>query len=507
MSGLDKVEVRDYMKKAQTPFQFLEQEAHLGNSEAQIDLSLVYMCPDWASEYNRFTLNYAKGVEWLEKAAELRNPHALVNLADLYCIGEIVQQDFKKAHGYFLRLANLEENNHTGYAQYHLAQMCLLGLGCDQDLMQAAIWSDKASSSRYEHRADGHYDLSEGVSAASVEEFSSKALDSFIQTSSLHEDFNQAEAGDVEKQIALANSYEAGYLVDVDLKKSRYWLKKAANAGSTKAMMKLFFSYYDEGSSLSRKKAFKWINMAAEAGDTEALYNLGCCYENGFGVRHCMIKAESYYRKGTELQDINCMTSLARMYFEGYCFDHSIEDVKKEAEGLYLAASEKGCSLAQCNLARMYCEGYGVEVNYEAARRLFTLAAIQGDFHAKEMLAIMCFYGLGGPVDFKHAQFWFESAPSNIATTHLGRLHELGLTGEIDVFTAKSFYIHSAVNDCPIAKMFLGFFYAKGEHYDQAEACYWLELAMLHNVSDYPLSELATAYMGRAKDILNDLAA
>ena len=90
----------------------------------------------------------------------------------------------------------------------------------------------------------------------------------------------------------------------------------------------------------------KSYRKAAEQGNAKAQYNLGVCYENGYGVEKNYFKAVKWYRK----------------------------------------AAEQGLADAQNNLGVCYYFGYGVEKNYSEAVKWWRRAAEQGNAKAQEVL-------------------------------------------------------------------------------------------------------------------------
>ena len=89
--------------------------------------------------------------------------------------------------------------------------------------------------------------------------------------------------------------------------------------------------------------------VKAEEGDAVAQYNLGVCYDNGYGVPMNKTKAVEWYQK----------------------------------------AAEQGYAKAQCNLGSCYCEGEGVPMNRAKAVELWKKAAAQGNVRAKQVLVMI----------------------------------------------------------------------------------------------------------------------
>ncbi|XP_073411771.1 DAP3-binding cell death enhancer 1-like [Dendrobates tinctorius] len=78
----------------------------------------------------------------------------------------------------------------------------------------------------------------------------------------------------------------ARYLLNVkpeDTRSAVKMLQEAAEAGVKEAQAYLGV-FYSKESHLDPEKAAKYFWMAAENGDVQSRYNLGMCYERGFGV-------------------------------------------------------------------------------------------------------------------------------------------------------------------------------------------------------------------------------
>ncbi|WP_324172102.1 tetratricopeptide repeat protein [Sulfurimonas sp.] len=83
-----------------------------------------------------------KVVEYYEKAAELKQPYAIFNLAILYMNGLCgVEHDQFKAHELHMQAAELE----VPPAMYEVALMLERGLGCLQNYSEAAFWYEEGA--------------------------------------------------------------------------------------------------------------------------------------------------------------------------------------------------------------------------------------------------------------------------------------------------------------------------------------------------------------------------
>lgn len=89
----------------------------------------------------------ARGLEWLEIAAENGSDCAAYRLGKEYLKGEIVKKDVGKALKYLTEAAN----NDNQYAQYLLGKLCLTGREVKQDKKLAEYWLTRSSDQGNEH--------------------------------------------------------------------------------------------------------------------------------------------------------------------------------------------------------------------------------------------------------------------------------------------------------------------------------------------------------------------
>ena len=84
-----------------------------------------------------------------------------------------------------------------------------------------------------------------------------------------------ANAGDIEAQIQLADLYEQGFGVSLDHGQAAYWYRKAAEQGASKAQSRLGQMYLRGiGVPEDPEQAADWLSKSAEQGDATAEVNL-----------------------------------------------------------------------------------------------------------------------------------------------------------------------------------------------------------------------------------------
>jgi uncharacterized protein len=137
----------------------------------------------------------------------------------------------------------------------------------------------------------------------------------------------KAEQGDAKSQFTLAAAYILQFGVAEDRKKTEYWCRKAAKQGYAIAQWYLGNRYeygIDGIVQKDQKKAMYWYvkavrswTIAAEQGDAEAQYELGRCYDCGYGVKEDKEKAVLWWTKAAEQGHFEATLELILCYSHG----------------------------------------------------------------------------------------------------------------------------------------------------------------------------------------------
>ena len=124
--------------KSDTGFALAMNDAIAGNAEGQYFVGLCFMTG------NGISTDYAKGIDWLRKAASQNHPKAKYNIGVAYREGKGVEQNADSAFYYVEQAANL------GYslAQYDLALYYDNGEVVSKDVSKAFFLSKKISRER-----------------------------------------------------------------------------------------------------------------------------------------------------------------------------------------------------------------------------------------------------------------------------------------------------------------------------------------------------------------------
>ncbi len=202
------------------------------------------------------------------------------------------------------------------------------------------------------------------------------------------------------------------------------WYRKAAEQGHATAQYNLGCCYnFGWGVVENKPEAVKWYRKAAEQGLADAQYNLGNCYNSGWGVVENKPEAVKWYRKAAEQGDACAQYNL------GCCYDRGagVAEDKTEAVSWYRKAAEQGDACAQYNLGCCYDSGWGVVENKPEAVKWYRRAAEQGLADAQYNLGNCYNYGWGVDVNKTKAVKWYRKAAEQGIEEAKSRLLELGL--------------------------------------------------------------------------------
>lgn len=149
-----------------------------------------------------------------------------------------------------------------------------------------------------------------------------------------------ARIGDPEGMFHLADMYQSGFGVEIDIDEALRLFKLSAQAGFVPAQVRLGNAFF-EGSPFgqSYSEAFFWYKLGADSGDDVCQKNMGLMYLHGIEV------------------------------------ERDIEEALKWLQ----ASSKQGNYVAQRNIADMYLTGNGVLMSKPNALKWLTIAKTFGD--------------------------------------------------------------------------------------------------------------------------------
>lgn len=128
-----------------------------------------------------------------------------------------------------------------------------------------------------------------------------------------------AKQGDLDAQFVLAQAYEVGNGIEMNLDQAFYWYGKAANAGYVPAQFYFGAMYASSrGTPLDVAKAIYWFRKAADQGYPDALYPVAYAYEFGLGgLQQDNEQALAWYRKAADAGNPFAFLRLAKAYRSG----------------------------------------------------------------------------------------------------------------------------------------------------------------------------------------------
>lgn len=193
--------------------------AEMGNS-----LAMAILGEFWISGQDG-PKDEQKGLEWLQKAAEKDEPHALYRLGSLYLRGsDAAAQDFTKARQFLFRAVALGSSK----ALFALGELYAHAQNKGQDYRKASQYFQKALDSGH---LPAYARLAElYAQGLGVPQDDAKALELYTQG---------ARQGDSAAQYGLALAYLNGQGTEPDLPRALKWLRKAAENGFAPAREQL----------------------------------------------------------------------------------------------------------------------------------------------------------------------------------------------------------------------------------------------------------------------------
>ena len=201
----------------------------------------------------------------------------------------------------------------------------------------------------------------------------------------------QAESGDANSQVILANKYFNGDGIRQDKKEAVKWYRLAADRGHAGAQtaMGVFYSGAHGLFEPNMQIAFQYFSKAANQGDATAQYRIGDIYL----FQNNVVEAEKWLNMALNNGENNALVGLADI--------HMRQGKKEEAMKLLTKAATLGNPMAMNNLGFCYQNGQGVSTDKEIAVYWFQKAVDANCDLAFANLAICYRDGIGVKKDIK----------------------------------------------------------------------------------------------------------
>lgn len=183
----------------------------------------------------------------------------------------------------------------------------------------------------------------------------------------------EAENGDANYQLKLAEIYGDGKIIKYDPQKAFYWYLKSAEQGNYRAQFKVGDYYYNGlNGDKNYEKACEWYLKSAKNGSTGGAFRV---------YQYCEFdkdKALDILLTASKYDDLTFKSiierTIAKMYDEG----DGIQQNYEKAYNWYSKASDHGEVTATTRIAEMYEDGIFLQKDNQKAIEMYFKALKQG---------------------------------------------------------------------------------------------------------------------------------
>ncbi len=273
-------------------------------------------------------------------------------------------------------------------------------------------------------------------------------------------------------QYYIAQCYEDGIGVDVDLEKSLSFLIKAAEQGVEPAQSKAAAKLIAKN---DFDKAAKYLQMSSEQGNIDSSRKLGQLFLQTEGKNQDLLQAIKYLGRAAESGDSQAMLLLANLYSG----ENGLitPDYTKMIQYLWEAAG-KNFPEAQTKLGECFEDGFGLTKDTQMAVKWYKKAAGLNDVKAMINLGNCYAMGKGQSMDQKQAFYWYTKAAEMsdpTANYHLGICYADGIGVAKNQKISFTHFLNAAKAGIADAQYRVGncYKYGIGTHSDLDEAKKW----------------------------------
>lgn len=361
-------------------FSVLEEAANNGDEASQIELGNKYL------EGIDVPKDIYTGLSFLTKAALNGSKKALVIVLDNF---ELLEND--KYCNPFTAYEVYEMAAESGFAnaEYMLARCNERGYGTMPSMEHAIEYYIKGAEKKCPNCC---YKLGELYEKGRWVPKNMKAAISYYKTAAQHnslpaikklqdsvinelaDQFEKSESGDMEACAQLGQKYLFGYIVENDPPKAVEYLTLAAKNGNAEAAFYLASCYEkgEKGVVKNKMKAYEWLKKASNLGDNNATKKLN----------------ESKYIQLETLKNIVAKGNPEAIFKFGYDYfqGKNIEIDYEQAFELFSLAAEKKYPLAMYYCGECYRYGLGTEINLIKALEFYDNAARKNIKQAKKIM-------------------------------------------------------------------------------------------------------------------------
>ncbi len=338
--------------------------AQQGNSEAQLKVGQMYLAGQ------AVPADVQAAQEWYVKAAAQGNATAAYELAQMYLSGEKITRDVEAGLAYLKMAA--EKGNAS--AQYMLGRLYQTGAeNLEPHAAQGAFWLMKAA-------AQGDADAQNAL-----RDVQTNQPQVYEQATQAQQILTQADAGDVQAQLAAGQLFLDGNIVAKNTDMAARYLEKAAQAGIPQALYEMSVFYAADEGPLPKDeaKAADYLNKAAEAGYAPAQYALGNQIYQAAQTPEDYAKALAWFDKAGKQNNTEALYMSGIMYMQGQGTPVTVP----LAIAAFKQAAELGHANAQYVVGQSYWRGIGLPKSKEKAVQWLELAKQNGNPQAEALLA------------------------------------------------------------------------------------------------------------------------
>ncbi len=252
-------------------------------------------------------------------------------------------------------------------------------------------------------------------------------------------------------------------------------LENRAKNGNTEALNEIAWNYYEgrNGYTLDEYKAIELFEKSANLNDVNAIFTLGKMYYYGTStLGENEITSLSYFKKISDYY--SAQYYIGQIYYNDGDYKNSLYWWSKSAEG------DNPDSLN--GLGELYRFGYGVPKNIDQANDYYKRAAEAGNSHAQYRMA-RYYEGIG---NYKETVKWYNLAVEQMNNDAIFGLAVFYTDVQIDMPKAVELYKKGAENNDSDCQVELGVIYIDGYRTitgivlpkDLKKAAYWLKKAL-----------------------------
>lgn len=250
-------------------------------------------------------------------------------------------------------------------------------------------------------------DINSQIAMASLY-FSGKGVDERDPEAGLRWLYKAAESQSPEAYFNIGLVYEQGYNGPADLARAAYWFTKAAEAGDYDAQIRLTKMYsLGEGVQPNPEQALKWNQKAAESENPEAIYQLAAMFANGTGTEIDNAKYIELLSSAAEKGFTRAQMQLGHELLSG---ERTDKDLQKAGQWFEKAAENDDNAAAFFELGALTIENDDSDESYTKAIEYFSKAAALEDPRAAFNIGVFHERGNGVPANLNEALNWYVKA-------------------------------------------------------------------------------------------------